>query len=232
MIPPLLSSHEFEALRRLGTPRVANAIETFRVRLRNEGYADSTIRCFFPELGPILGYAATLKVRSSDPPTDSDHYLEHTNWWEHILSVPEPRVLAVEDADRQGRSGAFLGEVHASILKALRCVGAVTNGAVRDLPEVEAMGFRFFAGGASVSHAYMHIVEIGKPVEIGGLKIAAGDLIQGDCHGVISVPLELADRIPAAVARIAAEEQVIIRLCRSSDFSIERLRALVRELRR
>src|SRR5512133_4191004 len=116
MTPPPLSSHELEALRRLGTPRVANAIETFHLRLRNEGYSDATIRCLFPDLGPLLGYAATLKVRSADPPTQGGHYLEHTDWWDHILSIPRPRVLVVEDVDRTVRSGAFLGEVHASIL--------------------------------------------------------------------------------------------------------------------
>lgn len=227
----MLSDDQIESLRKLGTPDVANAIETFGVRLRNEGFTDSSIRCFFPELGPVLGYAATLKVRTSDPPTDGRHYLEHTDWWDHVLSVPSPRVLAVEDIDRQPTIGAFLGEVHASILQALKCVGAVTNGSVRDLPAVRAMGFPFFAGGASVSHAYVHIVEVGTPVQIGGLRIAPGSLVQADCHGVLSVPVELAAELPERAARISEKEERIISLCRSEDFSVDRLRALVRMLR-
>lgn len=226
-----LTAEDFESLRRLGTPRVCNAIETFRFRLRNEGYADATIRCFFPQLGPALGYAATLKVRSADPPTEGSHYLEHTNWWDHLAAVPGPRVLVIEDVDGNGGGGAFLGEVHASILQALGCIGAITNGAVRDLEEVRAIGFHLFAAAASVSHGYMHVVEIGGPVEVGGLKVAPGELLQADCHGVLSIPRELAARIPERAADIAADEERIIALCRSRDFSVEKLRALVRELR-
>jgi 4-hydroxy-4-methyl-2-oxoglutarate aldolase len=231
MNPALLTTDQFESLRRLGTPRVSNAIETFGVRLRNEGYSDPSIRCLFPGLAPILGYAAALKVRSSDPPTKGSHYLEDTNWWDHIVSIPEPRVLVIQDVDPQPRAGAFLGEVHTSILQALRCVGAVTNGTVRDLAEVRTMGFQLFAAGASVSHAYVHVVETGGLVELGGLRIAPGDLLLADCHGVLSVPREIASRIPEAAARIVAEERQILALCRSEKFSIEKLRALVEDLR-
>ncbi len=232
MMPPNLTSEEFERLRGLGTPRVANAIERFRIRLRNEGYGDGSIHCLFPELGPMLGYAATLKVRSVNPPTEREHYLEHTQWWDHVLAVPAPRLLVIEDLDAPMPGGAFLGEVHASILQALHCLGALTNGAVRDLPEVRAAKFHFFAGCVSVSHAYVHIVEVGQGVTVAGLRISPGDLIHADGHGVVSVPLAVAPEIPRVSAQIEEEEQRIIGLCRSDNFSVERLRDLVREIRK
>jgi 4-hydroxy-4-methyl-2-oxoglutarate aldolase len=73
---------------------------------------------------------------------------------------------------------------------ALNCVGCVTNGAVRDLPAVEAMGFQMYASHTSVSHAYAHIIEFGEPVEIDSLKISSGDLLHGDRHGVVHIPLD------------------------------------------
>ena len=92
--------------------------------------------------------------------------------------------------------GAFVGEIHAAIGIALHCVGCVTNGAVRDLPAVEAMGFQLYARHTSVSHAYAHIIEFGEPVEIDGLKISSGDLLHGDRHGVLTIPIAIAGQVP------------------------------------
>ena len=216
-----------ESLRRLDACTLANAIETFHERLRNEGFADGSIRCLFPQLKPMLGYAATIKIRGSAPPTADSRYPDRTDWWDYILSLPEPRVVAVQDVATKAGLGSLLGAVHINILRALGCVGAVTNGSVRDIPAAEKLGFHLFAGSASVSHAYVHIVEVGGAVEIAGLKIQSGDLLHGDLHGVQSIPLDIAGQISPAAERITAKEQELIALCQSKDFSIEKLRAAV-----
>ena len=56
-----------------------------------------------------------------------------------------------------------------TFIKAWGCIGTVTNGGVRDLDEVRAMKFQLFAKRAIPSHAYVHLVDVGKPVTIGGL---------------------------------------------------------------
>jgi regulator of RNase E activity RraA len=108
----------------------------------------------------------------------------------------------------------------------------VTNGVVRDMPAAGKIGLQLFAGGVSVSHAYVHIIEFGKPVEIGGLKINSGDLLQGDMHGVQSIPADIAAQIPLAAAKIIAQDQELIALCQSKDFSLERLRAAIAKTNR
>jgi 4-hydroxy-4-methyl-2-oxoglutarate aldolase len=222
-----LSEGDLEALRRLDACTLANAIETFGERLRNEGYVDSTVRCLFPQIQPMLGYAATVKIRGSAPPTADSLYPDRTDWWDYILSVPAPRVVVVQDIATRPGSGALVGAVHMNILRALQCVGVVTNGAVRSLPAAESAGFHLFAGSVSVSHAYVHIVEIGTPVEIGGLKLRSGDLLHGELHGVQSIPLDIAARIPPVAARIAASKQALIALCQSPEFSLDKLRDAV-----
>ena len=52
---PALSPAQLHALRLLDSCVVANAIETFHDRLRNEGFADGGVRCLFPELDPLVG---------------------------------------------------------------------------------------------------------------------------------------------------------------------------------
>jgi regulator of RNase E activity RraA len=222
-----LSPEQFEALRRLDACMLANAIETFHQRLRNEGFVDGSIRCLFPRLQPMLGYAATVKIRGSAPPTTDGSYPDRTDWWDYINSLPAPRVVVVQDVAARPGLGSLVGAVHMNILRALHGVGVVTNGSVRDIPVAESAGFHFFAGSLSVSHAYVHIIEFGQPVELGGLKIESGDLLHGDRHGVQSIPLNIASQLPGVAARLAAKEQALIAVCRSPEFSLERLRAAI-----
>lgn len=224
-----LTAEQLEALRRLDTCTLANAIETFEVRLRNEGFTDSSIRCLFPKLAPMVGYAVTVTIRCSGPPPEGHNYLERTDWWNSILTIPAPRVVVFQDIDRKPGTGALIGEVHCNILRALGCVGAVTNGAVRDLPAVEAAGFQLFAGHIAVSHSYAHIVKIGGPVKAGGLEIKPGELLHGDCHGVVSIPTEIAGQLPSVAAQLMNRERKLIALCRSGEFSLENLRRAVKE---
>ena len=224
----VLAPEQLEALRRLGTCAVSNAVETFEVRLHNAGFADASIRCIFADLPPTVGYAATARVRTSVPPMHGHNYFDRTDWWNAILKIPAPRVVVVEDVEKRPGFGSFVGEVHANILRALGCVAVVTNGAVRDLPQVRSTGFQFFAGNVAVSHAYAHVFQFGTPVEIGSLRIEPGDLLHGDQHGILKVPFEIAPSIPAKAREIQEKEQRVIAMCRSVDFSLDKLRELFR----
>jgi 4-hydroxy-4-methyl-2-oxoglutarate aldolase len=222
-----LTPAQLVALRNLDAPLLANAIETFHERLRNEGFMNSSVQCLCPRLGHMLGYAATIRIRGSAPPTTNGSYPERTDWWDYVLSVPAPRVVVVQDIATKPGLGSLVGAVHMNILKALQGVGVITNGSVRDILAAESAGFHLFAGSISVSHAYVHVVEVGKPVQVGGLTVHSGDLLHGDLHGVQSVPLDIASRVPEVAATIAAREEALIALCRSPEFSLEKLRAAV-----
>jgi 4-hydroxy-4-methyl-2-oxoglutarate aldolase len=218
-----VSKADFDAVRDLDTCTVSNAIERLNVRLRNEGFISGALRCRFQSFAPMLGYAVTGRIRSSSPPMAGRCYYDRMDFWDYVTTLPAPRVLVLQDADPRPGFGALVGEIHAAIGVALDCVGCVTNGAVRDLPAVKALGFHLFSGSVSVSHAYAHLIEFGQPVEIGGLKIAPGDLIHGDCHGVHAIPIETMSRIPREAAKILHAEGELKTFCRSSDFSIKEL---------
>jgi len=222
---PTPSDELLQALRMLDACTLANTIETFNERLRNEGFVDHSVRSLFPELAPMVGYAATVRIRGSFRPTTAGIYPDRTDWWDYIVSLPAPRVLVVQDTASRPGLCSLVGEVHMSILQALRCVGVVTNGAVRDIPAARSAGFHYFAGSVSVSHGYVHIIDFGQPALIGGLTIQSGELLHGDLHGVQSVPLAIAAQIPAAAAQILAREQALIACCRSPEFTIDKLRA-------
>lgn len=170
--PRRINPSILQLLQRTDTCTVANAIETFNVRMRNEGYIQRESRCIFPNLPPVAGYAVPGRIRTNAPPIAGLCYYQRQDWWEYVTRFPEPRIIVMEDMDREPGIGAFFGEVHARISKALGCAAYLTNGAVRDLKGMEAAGLQCFAGQVSLSHSYAHVTEFGEPIEIGGVKIS------------------------------------------------------------
>jgi 4-hydroxy-4-methyl-2-oxoglutarate aldolase len=220
-----------EELRRLDSCSVANAIETFVGRLRNTEFADFTIRCLFEDFPPLVGYAATVRVRTSEPPMEGESYYYRLDWLDHLSSVPPPRVLVVEDLDSHPGLGSFVGDVHINILRVLGCAGIVTNGAVRNVEAAEALKFQMFARNLSVSHAFAHVFDFGGPVRVGQMQVRPGDLLHGDRHGMLTVPMEIARKIPGVARRMNDEERALIEFCKSSAFTLEKLRSEVAALR-
>jgi 4-hydroxy-4-methyl-2-oxoglutarate aldolase len=223
MRAPLLTEEGLDALRQFDTCMVANAIESFHVRLRNTGFADASVRCMFPDAPPMVGYAATARLRSGEPPMVGGTYRDQADCWNSILEIPPPRILVLEDMDNPPGRGAFVGDMHAAILKALGCVGYVTNGAVRELPAVRAMGLQLFAGSVAVSHAYAHIFEVGAAIRVGGMEVRPGDLLHGDRHGVLTVPADVAAKVPGVAGKLQRAEKEVIDFCQSPDFSVTKL---------
>ena len=218
-----LTADELDALRGFTSPTISNAIETFDVRSRSEGFMDASVRCMFPDLGGMIGYAVTAKIAAREKPQTS---LAYGDMFDAMAGVPKPLVVVIEDLDWPHPIGSYWGEVNGSIYKGMGCVGLVTNGGVRDLDEVVETGFHFFASCVLVSHAYVHLEEVGTPVSVGGLTVSPGDLLHGDKHGVVSIPNDIAGEVAAASADVERRERPIIDFARSSEMSAEGLRDL------
>ena len=166
-----------DQLRTLDACTVSNAIERLDVRLRNEEFTDISVRCLSPNLLPMVGYAATGRIRPAAAPIARYCYYDHIDFWESLAAIPAPCALG--------------------------CIGYVINGAVRDLPGIGRTEFHLFASGVSVSLAYAHVVDFGGPVQVGGLRANPGDLLHGDLHGVVSVPAAIAGEIPKCPSKSA-----------------------------
>jgi 4-hydroxy-4-methyl-2-oxoglutarate aldolase len=227
---PVLTEEQLDALRRFDTCMVANAVETFNVRLRNTGFTDRSILCMFPDAPPMVGYAVTARLRTVEPPMVGGFFHDRSELWNSILKIPAPRILVLEDMDDPPGRGAFIGDVHSAILKATGCVGHLTNGAVRELPSVRSTGLQMFAGNVAVSHAYAHIFEIGARVSVGGMEVHTGDVLHGDRHGVLNVPAEIAAEVPGVAAELEREERQLIEFCCSNSFSVAKLSEVMKRI--
>jgi regulator of RNase E activity RraA len=214
-----LSLDQLEALRRYNTPTISNAIETFNVRKRNVGFLPHTIRCMFPEMAPIVGYAVTAQTRAEYSAEPSPDIL--SDYFRYVAAAPGPKIAVGEDLDNPPGLGAQFGEVTAAIHKKLGCVGHITSGCPRDLDEVRALGFQLFGLNPCVSHAYVRLVDFGEPVTIAGVLIRPGDLLHADKHGVCIIPLEVAAKLAEACAEVERLEKPALDMCRCDNFDLE-----------
>ena len=211
-----------DALKTIDSPTLSNAIETLGVRERNEGFASLAIRCLFPELGRLCGYAVTAQVETLTRmhPTSEAVFLD---LFKAVEATPKPSVVVFQEIGGHGDYAAHCGEVMATTFARLGAVGLVSDCGVRDVPEVRAVGFRYFARGTVVSHASFRIVRVNVPVQISGVTIQPGDLLHGDENGLLSVPAAALGGVLEAVARVRTRERRLMDLVKSPEFTVDQL---------
>ena len=226
-MPEILSAAQIAELQQYSSCSIANAIETFNIRPRNVGFMSHEIKCMFPEMPPMVGYAFTARIRASFEAKRTPDVWEYRR---AVQTAAAPKIMVIEDED-DVPIGSYWGEVNGSIHKALGCVGTITNGGVRDLNEARAMGFHFFARTVLVSHAYVHLREWSIPINVGGMLVRNGDLLHADQHGIVQIPHEIAAKVAAATAEVERKERIVISAARDPNFSIEKLQAAYQEMR-
>lgn len=223
--PANLSPVQIEALRRIDSPTIANAIEAFEVRDPTEGYASLELRCMFPDLPPVVGYAVTCTADSTSP--GKNRPSQDEAFYTAIRNAPKPVIVVMKDAGPNRPRSCHAGDVMSTIFQTLGAVAVVTDGGVRDLAGVRqrAPGFQMFAPGVVVAHGVPTIVEVGVAVSICGLTIRPGDLLHGDANGLVSIPLASADRVASQAEKVWQTEREEIEFVKSPKFTLEALAA-------
>ena len=216
---PTLSAEELAFLRSVDSPTVANAIELFKVRDRCDGFIGGNVKSLFPELPPMVGAALTVTMNDEHGPVKG-----RDGFWQMfdaIAAMPAPSVVVVKDVSGRPNRVAFCGEVMATLAQRLGAVGYVTDGTVRDLHEVRALGLPYFASGTCVSHANFWIEEVGVDVELDGETIRTGDLLHGDANGIVVVPREVLAGLPEAVESVRSKEAELMAFVRGGAFTMD-----------
>lgn len=223
---PELSPALRDALTALDTPTVCNALELVAPERRGYGYTVSPLVCTRPGLPPMVGFARTAAIRAAHPGDlkGADARALQDGYYAYVDAGPKPAIMVIQDLDGPLRGyGSWWGEVNSSVHKGFGCLGVITDGSVRDLPDI-AQGFQMLADRVGPSHAFVHPVAYGEPVTVAGMRVRDGDLIHADQHGAVVIPWAVADRVAEAAAAIARRERVIIDAAREPGFDIERLR--------
>jgi regulator of RNase E activity RraA len=221
-----LPASVLEALARYDTPTICNAMEIVAPERRLIGYTTKPLVCPFPDLPPIVGYARTVTIRSvvaSGLPA-AEQQKRRTAYYEYVGTGHGPRISVIQDIDGPDAGyGAFWGEVQSSVHKALGCLGVVTDGSIRDIPQW-APGFQALAGSIGPSHAWVHAESFGGEVRVAGMTVRSDDLIHADCHGAIVIPHDIAGKLPDAAELCGRRETPILEIARSPSFTLEKLK--------
>lgn len=209
-----------EYLKAIDTPTVANAIELLNVRPQRDGFAPLTIRPLFPEFGRMCGYAVTAQVETV---TEGEAFdiRKFMDLYRAVEKSPKPAVVVLQEIGGHPDYATHCGEVMATVFTRLGAIGLVSDCGVRDLLEVRALGFHYFARGAVPSHANFRIVRTGVPVHVQGMVVKPGDILHGDPNGLISVPSGREDDLARAVDQVRSRERRLMDWVRSENFSID-----------
>jgi 4-hydroxy-4-methyl-2-oxoglutarate aldolase len=201
-----VSLETLEKLAQYDTPTICNAIELFETRPRDHGYMNTSIRSRFPDLLPMVGFAATVSFRASGLPSKAEGYVSVPSQIQQFETLPGPPVVVVQDLDNQP-VGATFGEMMCRAYQTFGSVGLITSGAGRDLDQVRELRYPVFTGSTICSHGYCHLLNIGTPVYVGGLYVKQGELLHGDLNGVTTIPLEIASELADVAAECVEAER-------------------------
>jgi 4-hydroxy-4-methyl-2-oxoglutarate aldolase len=183
-------------LKRWNTPTIYNGWEQIT---KHDPAADAwnpeDCRDFMPQMGPMVGFAVTVVCEPSNPAHKKNNPNAVVEYRKYVASQPGPKIVIVQDLDKPRTTGAFWGEVNANTHRALGCVGTITDGAIRDLDEMTAAGFKAIARRLCVGHAHSTPVRWGCPVEVFGRKIEPGQFVHADKHGFLAVPPDDEERL-------------------------------------
>jgi 4-hydroxy-4-methyl-2-oxoglutarate aldolase len=217
-----------DKLRQFDTPTICNVIELFDVRPRSAGYMDKTIQAAFPEMPPMVGYAATITCRTVVTPQGDSAYTQLTDQVRRFAELDGPAVVVFQDLDVPDAAATF-GEIMCTTYQAFGAVGLVTNAPGRDLDQVRAINFPVFTDGAVCSHGYIQMLDLHVPVRVGGITVYPNDLLHGDCNGVTTIPADIAAEVADAGDEYVAAEQVIMDAMRSGAPTVALLEDAMRE---
>ncbi|MEA3184177.1 MAG: hypothetical protein QOJ74_654 [Ilumatobacteraceae bacterium] len=219
-----LTSDLIAQLKSIDTPTVCNALELLVPERRGYGFTTRPLVCTRPELGPVVGIARTATIRAAHPSdANTDQASVRDSYYAYIDSGPKPSVIVIQDLDEERGYGSFWGEVNSNIHKGLGCDAVITNGSVRDLPDI-ADGFQMLADRVGPSHAFVHVVDFSRPVTVAGMRVTEGDVIHADQHGAVVIPHEVCGDVREAAALIGRRERVVISAAQQPGFDIEALR--------
>ncbi|MBN1937097.1 MAG: RraA family protein [Anaerolineae bacterium] len=203
-----------QALKEFDTPSITNVVATYPTHPLCLGlynpwtehwYTDQSIKCMYPEMGPVVGYAVTCVYGLPDPNYSRLTFMDVVD---ALDASPKPTVFVFQQKfppELAGKVGLSGGNM-TSAMKAVGCVGAISNGPSRDIDEIRSMGFQYLLSGITPGHGAMGIYAINVPVSVGGMDVAPGEIIHMDENGAVKFPAHKLEAVLNNVRALRDEE--------------------------
>jgi len=218
------------ALREIDTPTITNVVATYPTNPLCLGlynpwtenwYTDTSIRCIYPELGPVVGYAVTCVYGMPDP--NYPNRLTYQDVIEALDASPKPTVLVIQQKwppDIFNKAG-LAGEIMTTTAMAVGCVGLLSNGPSRDIDAIRRNKFQMLLGGVTPGHGAMGVMAVQVPVSVGGMDVAPGELIHMDENGAVKFPPSTMQQVVTNARAMLDHEAALLERLRHAKTAAE-----------
>ena len=218
-----------EELKNFDTPSITNVVATYPTSPLCLGlynpwtenwYTDQTIRCMYPELGRLVGHAVTCVYSVPDP---NYNRLTWADVIDALEAMPKPTILVLQQKfppEIAGKVGLAGGNM-VSAMKAVGCVGLISNGPSRDLDEIRPMKFQYMLTGVTAGHGAMAVQAINVPVSVGGMEVMPGEIIHMDENGAVKFPADKLAAVLENVRKLQKEEEARMSALQSAKSAAE-----------
>ncbi len=225
-----------EELKKIDTPTITNAVATYPGDQENclglydpwacDWYTDQTLRCMYPEIGPVVGYAVTCVYGMPDATYQRRHNIVDVA--EAIAASPKPVILAVKQnfPEKIKNKNGLLGGNMMTTFQTAGAVGVLTDGPSRDVDEIRPFGIQYMLTGVTAGHGTFALQAVNVPVEICGMAVQTGDIIHMDENGAVKFPREYLEEVLIRSRRILAKEKKMQEAIRSSKGDPEIIRSV------
>jgi 4-hydroxy-4-methyl-2-oxoglutarate aldolase len=187
------------ALRGIDTPTITNVVATYPTNPLCLGlynpwtenwYTDTSIRCIYPEMGPVIGYAVTCVYGMPDP--NYPNRLTYQDVIEALDASPKPTILVIQQKwpPEIFNKAGLAGEIMTTSAQAVGCIGLLSNGPSRDVDAIRRNKFQMLLGGVTAGHGAMGVMAVQVPVSVGGMDVAPGEMIHMDENGAVKFPAD------------------------------------------
>ena len=174
-----------------------------------QGVMHSSIKPIDPE-SHVLGRAVTARCYPGD----------NLALHQAIYAAHEGDVLVL-DCHGYTEAGHF-GDIMALACQVRGIAGVILDGSCRDSQDIKAMGFPMFVKAFNPSGTVKKSLgEVNVPVICGGVKVNPGDIVAGDCDGVVIIPREDEDEVFRKALVKFEKEQHIVEALKAGKTTIE-----------
>lgn len=215
----------FAELRKIDTPSITNVVATYPTNPLCLGlynpwtenwYTDTTVRCMYPELGPVAGYAVTCVYGIPDP--NYPNRLTFMDVIDALDASPKPTILVLQQKfpPELAAKAGLAGEIMVTSMQAVGCVGMLSNGPSRDVDAIRALKFQYMLSGASAGHGAMGVMAVNVPVAVAGMDVAPGEIIHMDENGACKFPADKIEPVITNVKALLQEEATRLKALRQA----------------
>ena len=219
----------FAELRKVDTASISNVVATFPTNPLCLGlynpwsenwYTDTSIRCMYPELGPIAGYAVTCVYSVPDP---NYNRLTFMDVIDVLDASPKPTILVMQQKfpPELAAKAGLVGEIMVTSMQAVGCVGLISNGPSRDIEAIRALKFQYMLSGASAGHGAMAVQAVNVPVTIAGMDVHPGEIVHLDENGACKFPADKLEAVVTNVKALIKEEDTRLKSLRQAKNAAE-----------